>query len=61
MNRLAGYCAKHNKGPLDVWYDCQGCVNEGKDLKAWKPMPIPMILELISDEDRVRWLRWYNS
>ncbi len=29
------FCAKHQKGPLDAWYDCSACVQE---VRA-EPMP----------------------
>jgi hypothetical protein len=62
LNRIAGYCALHNKGPLDVWYDCDGCLSRSKEsaLKFWRPMPIAMILQLVSEEERNHWLRWAN-
>ena len=29
------YCTKHEQGPLDVWYDCDACVQEVRE----GPMP----------------------
>lgn len=58
--RMAGYCRKHRKGPLDVWYDCQECMlNDDKG--NWQRLPIPVILQLISQEDAESWLRWWHS
>ncbi len=25
------YCTKHFQGPLDAWYDCQGCCQGAKE------------------------------
>jgi hypothetical protein len=59
-DKYAGYCKKHNKGPLDVWYDCDECSRE-EDRTNWVWLPILEILTLISPEDRDYWLRWWFS
>ena len=28
------FCTKHKEGPLDVWYDCDACVQEVRDGQA---------------------------
>jgi hypothetical protein len=37
------FCKKHNSGPLDVWYDCDACVQEVRD----GPMPQDGRYELV--------------
>ncbi len=32
-------CTKHEQGPLDVWYDCDACVQEFRE--GLMPQPIP--------------------
>lgn len=59
-DKYAGYCKKHNKGPLDAWYDCDECSRE-EDRANWVWLPILEILTLISPEDRDYWLRWWFS
>ena len=35
LGQLVLYCTKHQNGPLDVWYDCDACVQEVRE----GPMP----------------------
>ena len=51
------YCEKHNYGPIDVWYDCQCCVDEQAERERKERLRLRW--EAIRLYWRARWIGVY--